>query len=121
MRPRPIPRKTPVTAQTAQSPSGFNEAAADTAENATRYGMGSETVYFASMRPRPIPRKTTAPARRSAGQWPRFNEAAADTAENAAGRSSTPCTGTGFNEAAADTAENGAGGRNRPGEVKMLQ
>ena len=58
MRPRPIPRKTAVRGgKIAAVDARFNEAAADTAENA----------------PWPPP-----PARPSA----RFNEAAADTAEN---------------------------------------
>ena len=61
---------------------GFNEAAADTAENG-RWP-------------------------RSDGRWPArgFNEAAADTAENADTSATTSGFSGGFNEAAADTAEN---------------
>ena len=59
MRPRPIPRKTQLDRLTglgAVSP-GFNEAAADTAENAA-LPKDVDLNAFASMRPRPIPRKT---------------------------------------------------------------
>ena len=60
MRPRPIPRKTSTgSAGSGGCAMGFNEAAADTAENDAR----------------------SAPARPLRGRC--FNEAAADTAENA--------------------------------------
>ena len=59
MRPRPIPRKTPeVARRPCGGPAGFNEAAADTAENDRHDAAVRVADHTASMRPRPIPRKT---------------------------------------------------------------
>ena len=107
MRPRPIPRKTQVM-DILWPPAcpGFNEAAADTAENA-QPGDGHADDETASMRPRPIPRKTSSAPSGSVSTRASFNEAAADTAENAITSSLLqPCASVSFNEAAADTAEN---------------
>ena len=61
---------------------GFNEAAADTAENVFIETKMNKRVTDASMRPRPIPRKTRREPLEARDAPRRFNEAAADTAEN---------------------------------------
>ena len=99
MRPRPIPRKTIRSHNTAlRNPLCFNEAAADTAENGNPGGD----------------------LRRRRG---RFNEAAADTAENENARQHlvVPRQPPRFNEAAADTAENGWNGTSRGSAPSTLQ
>ena len=99
MRPRPIPRKTWPRGRTWSTRwPRFNEAAADTAENAGLTAPGGGQVTG------------------------RFNEAAADTAENAGRRIKLAVRrASGFNEAAADTAENGEAPGQRAAAAAELQ